>query len=70
MSERPLQRFRRRWLAARRMVGLANALSDHAAMAFAMRVLNRVRAEYQAAIRACAGHIAYLRLLKGRRQTV
>ena len=58
----PLQNCRRRWLAALRMVRAANAMKDRGAMSFAMRLLNRVRAQYRAAMHAAAGWLEYQKL--------
>ena len=58
----PLQHCRRRWLAALRMVRAANVMKNRGAMAFAMRVLNRVRAEYQGVMRTAAAWLEYQKL--------
>ena len=55
----PLQNCRRRWMAALRTIRAANSLKDCGAMSFAMRVLNRVRAEYQRVIRDAEGWLRY-----------
>ena len=61
MTARPLRQCRARWLQGRRCMSAANALGDPAARSFAVRVLNRRRAEYRRAIREAEARLAAYR---------